>query len=91
LVFVAHEAFDHLDHFGRSIHRRIVTGALDNLQLRVSKLSRFLNLRGVLADDAAFDQAMKQLDELWQSLILSPRDARPIFTTNSSDAIRISA
>jgi len=31
----AHEAFDDLDNFGRTLDRRIVTGALNKLQLRV--------------------------------------------------------
>jgi antitoxin component of MazEF toxin-antitoxin module len=33
--------------------------------LRVSRLEAFLNLRGALADDEAFDRAMAEIDQGW--------------------------
>lgn len=44
-----------------------VKTSIEGGELRVIKLNRFLALRGALADDATFDQAMKQMDEFWQS------------------------
>lgn len=34
--------------------------------LRLTRVDRFLALRGVLAEDDAFDQAMEGLDREWQ-------------------------
>ena len=33
---------------------------------RLAKIDRFLKLRGVLANDSAFDEAIKYLDGAWQ-------------------------
>jgi hypothetical protein len=39
----------------------------DGATLRLARLDTFLALRGVLADDDAFDKAIQLLDESWQS------------------------
>lgn len=38
--------------------------------LRVARLEAFLNLRGALADDEAFDRAMEDLDQGWNAWTL---------------------
>jgi antitoxin component of MazEF toxin-antitoxin module len=35
--------------------------------LRLARLSSFLSLRGVLADDDGFDRALEFIDRAWQS------------------------
>ena len=35
--------------------------------LRLARLDRFLKLRGMLADDDAFDRAMEWVDRAWQT------------------------
>ena len=38
--------------------------------LRVARLEAFLNLRGTLEDDEAFDRAMEDLDQGWNAWTL---------------------
>ena len=38
--------------------------------LRVARLEAFVNLRGALADDEAFDRAMEDLDQGWNAWTL---------------------
>jgi antitoxin component of MazEF toxin-antitoxin module len=38
--------------------------------LRVARLEAFLNLRGALADDEAFDHAMAEIDQGWNEWTL---------------------
>jgi hypothetical protein len=40
---------------------------LDGQTLRLTRLDNFLALRGALADDDAFDEAMEQIEQQWQS------------------------
>lgn len=44
-----------------------VQAVLDGQTLRLARLRDFLSLRGVLADDEAFDRAMEFIDQAWQS------------------------
>ncbi len=48
-----------------------VKAVLDGQTLRVSRLDDFLSLRGVLADDASFDEALDTLDQAWRSWPIS--------------------
>jgi hypothetical protein len=40
---------------------------LDGQTLHLIRLDNFLALRGALADDDAFDEAIEQMEQLWQS------------------------
>lgn len=40
---------------------------LDGQTLRLTRLDNFLALRGALADDDAFDEAIDQIEQAWQS------------------------
>lgn len=40
---------------------------LEGQILRLSRLESFLSLRGTLAEDQAFDQAMEQINQSWTS------------------------
>jgi antitoxin component of MazEF toxin-antitoxin module len=44
-----------------------VKAIVEGETLRLTRLDRFLALRGVLADDEEFDRAMEQIDRAWQS------------------------
>jgi antitoxin component of MazEF toxin-antitoxin module len=44
-----------------------VKAILEGETLRLTRLDKFLALRGVLADDKAFDEAMQFLERAWQS------------------------
>ncbi len=44
-----------------------VKATLDGQTLRLTRLQNFLNLRGALADDEAFDRAMELIEQAWQS------------------------
>ncbi len=43
--------------------------------LRVARLEAFLSLRGALADDEAFDQAMDELEQGWNAWATFPASA----------------
>jgi hypothetical protein len=45
----------------------IVRATVDQEQLRLEQLDRFLSLRGSLADDEEFDRAMEELNKAWES------------------------
>jgi len=44
-----------------------VKAVVNGETLRLAKIDRFLKLRGILADDEKFDQAMKHLEGAWQT------------------------
>ncbi len=44
-----------------------VKAIVEGQTLRVARLEAFLNLRGALADDEAFDQAMKEVEQGWNA------------------------
>lgn len=44
-----------------------IKAVLEGHTLRLSKLEDFLSLRGALADDAGFDEALDILDQTWRS------------------------
>ena len=44
-----------------------VTAVVDGDAIRVARPDKFLALRGSLADDQAFDNAMQALEQEWQS------------------------
>jgi len=44
-----------------------VKAIVEGETLRLTRLDRFLALRGVLADDEEFDRAMEQIERAWQS------------------------
>jgi antitoxin component of MazEF toxin-antitoxin module len=44
-----------------------VKAVLEGQSLRLSKLEDFLSLRGALANDPAFDEAMDFLSQAWRS------------------------
>ena len=44
-----------------------VKATFDGQTLRLTRLQNFLNLRGALADDEAFDRAMELIEQAWQS------------------------
>jgi len=44
-----------------------VKAIVEGDHIRIARLDKFLNLRGVLSADEAFDQAMQFLDRAWQS------------------------
>jgi antitoxin component of MazEF toxin-antitoxin module len=48
-----------------------VKAIIENQSLRLARLDQFLNLRGALANDRAFDEAMEQLERAWQQWTLS--------------------
>ena len=43
-----------------------VTAVVEGDAIRMARLDKFLNLRGVLAGDSTFDAAMQLLDQGWQ-------------------------
>lgn len=43
-----------------------IKAVIEGQTLRVSRLEDFLALQGALADDSAFDEAMKLIDNVWQ-------------------------
>jgi antitoxin component of MazEF toxin-antitoxin module len=43
-----------------------VKAIIENQSLRLARLDRFLDLRGALANDTAFDAAMEEMDRAWQ-------------------------
>lgn len=47
-----------------------VKAIIKNQSLRLARLGYFLNLRGALADDQAFDEAMKEMERAWQQWTL---------------------
>jgi len=44
-----------------------IKAVIEGQTLRLARLEAFLNLRGVLAEDKAFDQAVQTLEEGWDS------------------------
>jgi len=44
-----------------------IKAIVEGQTLRLARLSSFLNLRGALADDEAFDRALEFIDRAWQS------------------------
>jgi antitoxin component of MazEF toxin-antitoxin module len=42
-----------------------VKAVVEGQTLRVARLGAFLNLRGALADDKDFDQAIEELAQMW--------------------------
>jgi antitoxin component of MazEF toxin-antitoxin module len=44
-----------------------VTATVVGENLRLARVSKFLELRGALADDTTFDSAMDWIDKAWQS------------------------
>jgi antitoxin component of MazEF toxin-antitoxin module len=44
-----------------------VTAVVEGDAIRVSRLDKFLALRGSLANDNAFDQSIEALDQEWQA------------------------
>ena len=44
-----------------------VRAVIEGQTLRVARLEAFLSLRGVLADDEAFDRAMEDLKQGWNA------------------------
>jgi antitoxin component of MazEF toxin-antitoxin module len=44
-----------------------VKAVLDGQTLQLTRLDRFLSLKGALADDEAFDEAMQLLSQAWES------------------------
>ena len=44
-----------------------IKAILDGQTLRLSKLEGFLSLRGALAEDTDFDEAMEIIDKAWQA------------------------
>ncbi|HLE27075.1 MAG TPA: AbrB/MazE/SpoVT family DNA-binding domain-containing protein [Anaerolineales bacterium] len=44
-----------------------VKAIVEGDHIHIARLDKFLNLRGVLSADEAFDQAMQFLDRAWQS------------------------
>ena len=44
-----------------------VSAILEGQTLRLAKLDKFLRLRGVLAEDSSFDEAMNLLERSWES------------------------
>jgi antitoxin component of MazEF toxin-antitoxin module len=51
----------------------VVKIVVEGHTLRVSRLEAFLNLRGALADDEAFDCAMAEIDQGWNEWTLGSR------------------
>ncbi len=47
-----------------------VKAIVEGQTLRVARLEVFLNLRGALADDKAFDQAIEELEQGWTAWTL---------------------
>ena len=47
-----------------------VKAIVEGHTLRLERLDKFLRLRGALANDIAFDEAMKYLDQAWQTWTL---------------------
>ncbi len=47
-----------------------IRAVVDGQVLRVARLEAFLNLRGVLADDEAFDRAIEELEQGWNAWTL---------------------
>ena len=47
-----------------------VKAIVEGQTLRVARLEAFLNLRGALADDEAFDQAIEELAQGWNAWTL---------------------
>lgn len=47
-----------------------IKAVLDGQSLRLSKIEDFLNLRGALAEDEGFDEAMAVVDRAWQQWTL---------------------
>jgi len=47
-----------------------VKAIVEGQTLRVARLEAFLNLRGALADDKAFDQAIEELEQGWTAWTL---------------------
>ncbi|OQY96888.1 MAG: hypothetical protein B6D41_04640 [Chloroflexi bacterium UTCFX4] len=47
-----------------------VKAIIENQSLRLARLDQFLNLRGALANDQAFDDAMEQMERAWQQWTL---------------------
>ncbi len=47
-----------------------IKAILDGQTLRLSKLEDFLSLRGVLAEDKEFDDAMEIVDKAWEAWTL---------------------
>ena len=44
-----------------------VQATIENGALRVKRIEPFLALRGTLAGDTAFDKAMQEINDAWQS------------------------
>lgn len=44
-----------------------VKAIVENESLRLERFDAFLNLRGILADDTAFEQAIETLNRAWQT------------------------
>ena len=49
-----------------------VRATVSGKNLRLARVSKFLELRGALADDTTFDTAMEWIDKAWQSWTLPP-------------------
>jgi len=47
-----------------------IKAVLDGQTLRLSKLEDFLSLRGTLAEDTSFDEAIEIVDKAWQAWTL---------------------
>ncbi|MCC7352337.1 MAG: AbrB family transcriptional regulator [Anaerolineae bacterium] len=44
-----------------------IKAIVDGQTLRLARLDKFLALRGILADDEAFDRALASIDRAWKS------------------------
>ncbi|MCC7161863.1 MAG: hypothetical protein IT331_05195 [Anaerolineae bacterium] len=47
-----------------------VKAIIENQSLRLARLDQFLKLRGALANDQAFDEAMEHMERAWQQWIV---------------------
>ncbi|CUS04137.2 protein of unknown function [Candidatus Promineifilum breve] len=56
-----------------------VTAILEGQTLRLAKLDKFLGLRGALAEDSAFDEAVDLLERSWESWNLPASASTPMF------------
>ncbi len=56
-----------------------VAAVLEGQTLRLSKLDDFLRLRGILAEDLAFDEAMTILERSWESWNSPASASTPMF------------
>jgi|YelNatPaOPRAMG01_1025707.scaffolds.fasta_scaffold38963_3 hypothetical protein len=50
----------------------VVAAVVEDQALRLARVGRFLELRGILAGDEEFDRAMEWMEKAWRSWTVTP-------------------